>query len=247
MSTNSPVRVSVCMATYNGQEFVAEQVESILAQLTSVDELIIVDDASTDGTLDVVRHLNDPRIVFLPNEENSGYVASFEKAITASRGDYIMLSDQDDVWLAGRVETLVNALQAKNFVASNFSVFGGPANRFHKLQLKEADSRRWVANLITTWIGVRPYYGCTMAFRAAVKELILPFPDFLTETHDQWIAIVANLNQDMIHVEAPTVARRLHDENTTPKSRRPTAVILRARIMLLRAFFVALGRRARTR
>ncbi|UKA65451.1 glycosyltransferase [Arthrobacter sp. FW306-05-C] len=247
MNANAPVRVSVCMATYNGQEFVAEQVESILAQLTSMDELIIVDDASTDGTLDVVRGFDDPRIVLLPSKENRGYVASFEKAITASRGEYIMLSDQDDVWPAGRVETLVNALQEKNFAASNFTVFGGPANRYHKIQLKESDSRRWVANIITTWIGVRPYYGCTMAFRAAAKKLILPFPDFLTETHDQWIAIVANLNQDMIHVEAPTVARRLHDENTTPKSRRPTAVILRARIMLLRAFFVALGRRVRTR
>lgn len=247
MSTSAPVRVSVCMATYNGQEFVAEQVDSILEQLTSVDELIIVDDASTDGTVDVVRRLDDPRIVLLPSKENRGYVASFEKAITASRGEYIMLSDQDDVWTAGRVDTLVNALQSKNFAASNFTVFGGPANRYHKIQLKEADSRRWVANLITTWIGVRPYYGCTMAFRAAAKKLILPFPDFLTETHDQWIAIVANLNQDMIHVEAPTVARRLHDENTTPKSRRPAAVILRARIMLLRAFFVALGRKVRTR
>jgi len=240
------VRVSVCMATYNGQEYVAEQIQSILSQLSPQDELIIVDDASKDSTLDVVRRLEDPRIVLLPSAENKGYVASFEKAVSASRGEYIMLSDQDDIWLPGRVETLVDALQAKDFAASNFTVFGGPANRYHKVQLKESDSGRWVANLVTTWIGIRPYYGCTMAFRAAAKKQILPFPEFLTETHDQWIAIVANLNRSMAHVAAPTVARRLHDENTTPKSRRPVAVILRARIMLLRAIFVALGRKPGT-
>ena len=138
------------------------------------------------------------------------------------------------------------ALQTKDFAASYFTVFGGPANRYHKVQLKESDSNRWMANLVTTWIGIRPYYGCTMAFRAAAKKQILPFPEFLTETHDQWIAIVANLNRSMVHVAAPTVARRLHDENTTPKSRRPVAVILRARIMLLRAIFVALGRKSGT-
>lgn len=246
MSGAGAVRVSVCMATYNGQEYVAEQIQSILSQLSPEDELIIVDDASKDSTLDVVRRLEDPRIVLLPSAENKGYVASFEKAVSASRGEYIMLSDQDDIWLPGRVETLVGALQAKDFAASNFTVFGGPANRYHKVQLKESDSGRWVANLVTTWIGIRPYYGCTMAFRAAAKKQILPFPEFLTETHDQWIAIVANLNRSMVHVAAPTVARRLHDENTTPKSRRPVAVILRARIMLLRAIFVALGRKPGT-
>ncbi|MCY1674284.1 glycosyltransferase family 2 protein [Pseudarthrobacter sp. SL88] len=246
MNGDGAVRVSVCMATYNGQDYVAEQIQSILSQLSPEDELVIVDDASKDSTLDVVRRLQDPRIVLLPSAENKGYVASFEKAVSSSRGEYIMLSDQDDIWLPGRVETLVSALQTKDFAASNFTVFGGPANRYHKVQLKESDSGRWVANLVTTWIGIRPYYGCTMAFRAAAKKLILPFPEFLTETHDQWIAIVANLNRNMVHVAAPTVARRLHDENTTPKSRRPVAVILRARIMLLRAIFVALGRKPGT-
>ncbi|MFE8884912.1 glycosyltransferase [Pseudarthrobacter enclensis] len=247
MSGQGQVRVSVCMATYNGQEYVTEQIESILAQLSPEDELVIVDDASKDSTLDVVRRIADPRIVLLPNARNKGYVASFERAITASRGEYIMLSDQDDVWLEGRVTSLVNALQTKDFAASNFTVFGGPANRYHKIQLKESDSNRWAANLVMTWIGIRPYYGCTMAFTSRAKNMILPFPTFLTETHDQWIAIVGNRNRSMVHLAAPTVARRLHDDNTTPKSRRPVAVILRARIMLLRAFFVALGRKADTR
>lgn len=245
MSTTENVRVSVCMATYNGEDYVAEQIASILDQLAVNDELIIVDDASKDATTDVVRSIDDPRINLLPSRENRGYVASFEKAIAASRGAYIMLSDQDDVWLPGRLDNLLKSLQTKAFAASNFTVFGGPANKLQKVQLREADSGRWIANLVTTWIGIRPYYGCTMAFRSDAKKLILPFPSFLTETHDQWIAIVANLNREMAHVEPATVARRLHEQNTTPKSRRPISVIVRARIMLLRAFGVALSRKLR--
>lgn len=243
MKAEAAVRVSVCMATYNGQDYVAEQIGSILQQLSPQDELIVVDDASKDATADVVRSVGDPRIVLIPNRENKGYVASFERAIASSRGEYIMLSDQDDVWLPGRLDVLVNSLQTKTFAASNFTVFGGSANKLQKVQLRQGDGRRWVANLITTWIGVRPYYGCTMAFRATGKRLILPFPAFLNETHDQWIALVANLHREMVHVEEATVARRLHDQNTTPKSRRPLAVIVRARIMLLRAFYVAVARK----
>jgi glycosyltransferase involved in cell wall biosynthesis len=247
MNADAAVRVSVCMATYNGQEYVSEQISSILGQLSSKDELIVVDDASKDGTADVVRRIGDPRIVLMPNPENKGYVASFERAIAASRGEYIMLSDQDDVWLPGRVDLLIKSLQDKTFAASNFTVFGGPANKLQRVQLKRADGHRWVANLITTWIGVRPYYGCTMAFRADGKRLVLPFPGFLNETHDQWIAVVANLHREMAHVEEATVARRLHEQNTTPKSRRPLAVIVSARIMLLRAFAVAVMRKLRNR
>jgi glycosyltransferase involved in cell wall biosynthesis len=246
MNAKAVKRVSVCMATYNGQDYLAEQISSILDQLSPEDELIVVDDASKDGTIDVVRSINDSRIILLPNQENMGYVSSFEKAIAASKGAYIMLSDQDDIWLPGRVEKLVDSLQTKAFAASNFTVFGGPANKLQKVQLKKADSGRWLSNLVTTWIGIRPYYGCTMAFRADAKRLILPFPTFLTETHDQWIAIVANINLEMEHVESATVARRLHEQNTTPKSRRPISKIVRARIMLLRAFLVALRRKSQT-
>lgn len=238
-------RVSVCMATYNGAEFVGEQLASITEQLGPDDEVIVVDDASTDGTADVVTALQDPRIRVIPGTLNRGYVATFERAIAESRGRYVMLSDQDDVWLPGRVDALVGALAENWFVASNFSVFGGAPNRLHRIRLRARDSRRRAANLFATWVGYRPYYGCAMAFREEAKGLILPFPTFLDETHDQWIALVGNLHRKMVHLEEPTVSRRLHDLNTTPKTARPVKVILRARIMLLRAFASALLRKWR--
>lgn len=237
--------VSVCMATYNGAEFISAQMSSILEQLGPGDEVIVVDDASSDRTLDVIRSFGDARITVFPSTVNRGYVSAFERAITESKGRYILLSDQDDVWMSGRVDSMIAALRDNWFVASNFSVFGGTPNRLHRILLRERDSKRWLANLFATWVGYRPYYGCTMAFRAEAKPLILPFPTYLAETHDQWIAMVANLHRKMYHLEKLTVARRLHDLNTTPKGMRPLKVIIAARIMLVRALASAWVRKSR--
>ncbi|MDM7989804.1 glycosyltransferase [Arthrobacter sp. zg-Y877] len=240
-------QVSVCMAAYNGAAHIEEQVASILPQLAHGDELVIVDDASTDDTAKILEALEDPRIRVIRSAVNRGYVRTFEAALAASTGEYVFLSDQDDVWLPGRVDAMVAELGHADVVASNFGYFGQKPRRIESLRLRSADSgRRW-ANLLMLWIGVRPYYGCAMAFRGEVRNLILPFPAFLTETHDQWIALVGNLRGSMAHLEANTLDRRLHDNNTTPKKARSLLLILRSRIMLVRAFAVALTRMRRLR
>lgn len=238
-------RISVCLASYNGERYIEEQLQSILMQLDDLDEIIVVDDASSDGTTTVIESFTDPRIRLIVNSRNIGYVASFEKAITISSGNFVMLSDQDDIWLPGRVEILLNALKLKQFAASNFTTFGGRPNRLQKIKLKRSNERHSLRNIFATWVGYRPYYGCTMAFRAEGKDRLLPFPSFLHETHDQWIAIVANMGAQMAHVEQATVTRRLHEDNTTPKKSRQIRIIFRARMNLLRAIFVALERRIR--
>ncbi|MCC3276974.1 glycosyltransferase [Arthrobacter sp. zg-Y20] len=235
-------RVSVCMAAYNGAEHIREQIDSILSELGPGDELVVVDDASTDKTRDVVSGVGDSRIRLIPSSVNRGYVRTFEAALAHSRGEYVFLSDQDDVWIPGRVQRMVDALQDAEVVASNFSFFGQQPRAIESIRLRSADSgRRW-ANLFALWVGYRPYYGCSMAMRSSVLSLILPFPGFLTETHDQWIAMVANLAGTMHHVEEDTLRRRLHEANTSPKQWRSLRRILAARLMLLRAFLVAVRR-----
>ncbi len=241
-SEERSIRASVCMASYNGAAHVVEQLESILAQLGSDDEVVVVDDASIDASVQMVTGLGDSRIRLIRSPSNEGYVRTFEKALTASRGDYVFLSDQDDRWLPGRLDLMLDALSAQPVVASNFSFFGQNPRAIESLRLKADDSsRRWI-NLLLLWIGVRPYYGCAMAFRRDVAPLILPFPRFLYETHDQWIAMVGNLIGGMRHLEQDTLSRRLHESNTTPKKSRSALLILRSRIMLARAFVVAARR-----
>jgi glycosyltransferase involved in cell wall biosynthesis len=241
------VRASVCMASYNGSAHVVQQLESILAQLEPEDEVVVVDDASTDSSADVIAGVEDGRIRLIRSPANRGYVRTFEAALTASRGRYIFLSDQDDIWLPGRLDLMIDALSASPVVASNFSFFGQAPRAIESLRLKAEDSTRKWTNLLLLWIGVRPYYGCAMAFRRDVAPLILPFPAFLHETHDQWIAMVGNLAGGMRHLEQDTLSRRLHDTNTTPKTVRSPLLILRSRIMLARAFLVAARRVLRYR
>jgi glycosyltransferase involved in cell wall biosynthesis len=234
------------MAAYNGVLHIHEQLDSILAQLNEHDEVLIVDDGSTDGTREWLTTLHDPRVKAHFNDVNLGYVRNFEKALQLSTGDIIMLSDQDDLWLPGRVDALIRALDNAEAVASNFSYFEGTPRKIEQFRLKNGTGNHKIRNLIRLWIGIIPYYGCAMAFRRSFIQTSLPFPPFLYETHDQWLAMLANVRGTMTHLELETLSRRLHAHNTTPKTFRGLSTILKARWMLTKAFIEALHRRKTT-
>ena len=103
--------ISVAMATYNGEAYIVQQIESILHQTHPVDEIIIVDDGSTDRTVDYIRQLNCPLIRLWQNETNLGYIENFYKALTQTTGAYIFLADQDDIWEPDKVEQVLSVLQ----------------------------------------------------------------------------------------------------------------------------------------
>lgn len=238
-------RVSVCIAAYNGSQYIAEQLESILAQLRDEDEVVVVDDHSIDDTVAVVAAISDRRVRLVRADANRGYVRTFELAIGLATGDIIFLSDQDDVWLPGRRDAMVKALEDAELVVTNFSYFGGEVPRLQRRRLSAGDSTHRLRNIFWIWVGVRPYYGCCMAFRADLRARLLPFPSYLTETHDQWIGFVGNAEGPVRHLEADSVARRIHDDNATAKTSRPLATVLRARAMTARAALEALRRSRR--
>lgn len=233
-----PVRASVCMATYNGRRFLGEQLESVLGQLGPADEVVVVDDASVDGTPDFVGDIGDPRLRLFRHEVNAGYIRTFEEALTRADGEVLLLSDQDDVWLAGHVEVLVQAARASGVAASNLCILGrdggfpGPYGQ-RDWTLRREDSGRSSRNLGALLAGNRPYFGCAMALHRTMRDTVLPFPAFLDESHDQWIAVCGNVAGRMAHVEQRTIARRLHDTNTSsPRPRGPSAVLHSRRLVL---------------
>ena len=89
--------ISVCMATYNGEKFVCQQLRSITAQLGTADEVIVSDDGSTDSTLAVIESMGDSRIKTIEGPRRRSPVWNFENALRHAKGDYIFLADQDDV------------------------------------------------------------------------------------------------------------------------------------------------------
>lgn len=238
------VRVSVCMATYNGARYLEPQLASILAELEPQDEVVIVDDASRDSTPRYLQEVDDPRVHVHLRTVNRGYVRTFEEALQLATGDVVMLADQDDVWVPGRRALFVSALEDSGVAASNLELLGSGDALPHPItgrtwRLDPRSSRHGVRNALRILAGVAPYYGCAMAVRRDALERVLPFPDFLDESHDLWIAMFANAHRIMRHVDQPTIRRRIHDANASPSRPRGIVAVLRARLMLLRAWRAA--------
>lgn len=242
--------VSVCMAAYNGARWLPEQLGSILEQLAPHDEVVVVDDASTDDTRAVLAAVEDGRVRVLQHPRNLGYVRTFADAMAAARGDVLLLADQDDVWEAGRVGALVAALHGSDVVAGNVGVLGGPdALRGpygqRRWRLRSSDSRRRVRNVLGILAGNRPYYGCAMGLRREALDRVLPFPPYLTESHDLWIALYGNLAGSITHLDQVVLRRRFHDSNASPSKPRGVVAALRSRLLLLRCTAEVLRRRRR--
>jgi len=227
------VRVSVCMASYQGAQFIEEQISSILDELGPYDELVIVDDASPDNTVQVINAFPDTRIRLIQSAKNAGYVRAFESAIGASRGEFIFLSDQDDLWIPGRVDRMLEALRGAGMVATNFAMLGGGPRPWIPPLNPSMDSRS-ISNLFGVLVGYRAYYGCGMAFRREMVPIVTPIPPYVRESHDLWFAICGNIAASIVHLEEPSLLRRLHDQNETPAGFRSLRRIAAARMMLCR-------------
>lgn len=210
--------VSVCMATYNGEKFLHEQVASILVQLTEGDELVVVDDCSTDKTVDLLRQFGGRLIKVLQNERNLGVNATFERAVCCASNEIIFLADQDDIWIEGRVDRMCQALiNAGALVVSSNSYYidaRGEALDYGFYRLKAADSCRHLLNIIRIFLGRAPYFGCAMAFRRKMASYLFPLPRYV-ESHDLWIALASNLLGSNVHLDDDTLMRRVHGGNAS--------------------------------
>jgi glycosyltransferase involved in cell wall biosynthesis len=240
--------ISVCMAAYNGSAYIGHQLRSILSDLRPDDEVVVVDDASTDDTLAVVEALDDDRVRIIRQPGNRGYVRTFEAALRAARGEVLLLADQDDEWVAGRRDALVKPARASGVAASNLEMLGTGEPLPSPLsgrpwRLRASTSGHRLRNELSILAGAAPYFGCAMAVSRDMLPAILPFPDFLSESHDLWIATVANASGRMTHVEAATVRRRIHEANASSSRPRGVRLALASRWMLLRAWREARRRR----
>lgn len=190
--------VSVCLSTYNGEKFIEKQIRSILRQLTESDELIVSDDGSTDGTIEIIKSIGDSRINILhhqhskyyenkKNARNFYYVTeNFENALMNAKGDYIFLSDQDDIWLPERVSIVLNKLQSYDCVMCNFATI----DENDKVLKNPFYKDNPVVNSMMRNVIKSNFLGCCMAFNRGVLEYSLPFPKNLIN-HDGWIGCIS--------------------------------------------------------
>jgi len=224
--TSRSGHISVAMTTCNGERFLAQQLKSIMEQSVVPDEVVICDDASTDGTGEILtewRRRYPARIKLFFNPERLGVAKNFEQAIGATRGDIVFLADQDDFWQPDKVAKMRDLiLRAPHPVGvfSNSMVVDGnlnPTGRDHWRNrgfpeaLSEILADGWKQRL-SIFLKRVPAAGHDMAFHAELKSVLLPFPD-LPECHDTWIGLtLAALDRWSFTREELTLFRQ-HKEN----------------------------------
>ena len=247
--SRSDMSVSVCMATYNGAKYVSRQLRSILDQLADDDEVIVVDDCSTDGTVEVVKQLGDRRIAVHVNDRNRGEVFSFGRAMQLAKNDFVFLSDQDDIWMPGRVSLMQRRLveAEASVVSSNFKWIAANEDPIEVSYdgVASGDSRRHLKNIVDIFIGKTNYYGCAMALRREFVPTIVPIPRFV-ESHDLWIALASNLAGSNVHIDDSTLLKRKHGSNVTSTiSTRSLFRKLKSRMVFAMSLVVLCDRRRR--
>ena len=214
--------ISVCMATYNGGKFIREQLESILSQLPSAGaEVVIADDGSTDETLSVAQSFGDSRIRVLPAEKHLGVIYNYERALQASKGEIIFLADQDDIWLPGKVDRVLTALNEANLVIHDAWMLR-PSDSSWTRAGKLSDIRAYKGGIVANW-WKNSFTGCCMAFRRSILDKALPFPKNLP-MHDQWLGLVAEKNFKVKSINEPLVEYRQHSTNATHIGNSPAGV-----------------------
>lgn len=225
---------SVCVATYNGENYIVEQLQSILTQIAPEDEVIICDDCSTDRTVERIEALADPRIRILYNGTHY-FRDTFEKALRAAQGDLIFLSDQDDVWLEGKYRSCVEALQHVDLVCTNSKLVNSRLEVINEDFFSIYGSGPGIMKNIVS----NTYYGSCMAFRRSLLEAALPFPPTHEIGHDTWLGLVAEGIGKVQFIRTPYLLYRRHSENTTviksfwSRSKRPLRKRVMSRVIVL--------------
>ena len=241
--------IFVCMATYNGAKFLREQLDSILTQLDGNAKVIVADDGSTDGTLEILREYaardakGAARVQLIPatglplgpiyNLERS-----LQEAYKQSNGDdLIFLADQDDVWLPGKVKQMEEALQNSALAVHDAYLLQELYEEAFERGDRLSEIRPFAKGLFKNWLKNR-YTGCCMVLRRELLDKALPFPKNLP-MHDQWLGMIAEKFFDVAYVDSPLISYRQHKKNATHIAGGGAGVIqkLKWRLDLLRAFW----------
>jgi cellulose synthase/poly-beta-1,6-N-acetylglucosamine synthase-like glycosyltransferase len=235
MQDTPRARVSVALGTHNGARYLREQLESILAQSRPVDEIVLSDDASGDGTVELAERVlaehrstdaATPALVVLRNPVALGVTRNFEQALRAASGDLVALCDQDDLWHPDRVERALAELDARpglDLVAAEARLVdetGAPlgASLLETLGVDDATRTRLGTDAAFSELLKRNLLtGATMLVSRALVERASPFP--ASWVHDEWLAMVASVGGGIAVVAEPVIDYRQHGANQIGVSR----------------------------
>lgn len=203
--------VSVCMATYNGERFLKEQLDSIISELSPEDELVISDDGSSDNTLRIIEDFGDSRIKLFHNRTSHGVNNNFENALRNASGDFIFFADQDDIWIQGKVNKCVKHLLDSDCVIHDCFVTDSNLEIKDKSLFANINSGKgFIKNILHN-----SYSGSCMCIRRDLIPNILPFPKNTHFFYDQWIGLRTELKGNTMFINDKLIKFRRHDSSTS--------------------------------
>lgn len=217
------LRVSIALATYQGEAYLSEQLQSFLSQTRLPDELCVSDDGSSDGTVRIIEDFRRRAPFPVKLSSVSGWVGSdknFEKALLGCSGEFILFSDQDDVWLPDHIESLIGPMEQDArimAVASNSTYVSRdliPTGEDSKSQERFSNAQRDAINRLPhnqfeQVLRHRVALGHGMAFRAEILPLLVPFPQ-RTWNYDHWVFILAAAAGFVTYAIEPLTLHREH-------------------------------------
>lgn len=230
------IRVSVAMATYNGEAYIKQQLESIIANITEEDEIVISDDGSKDNTIDIIlfysKQCNNIKLIKGPGK---GVMKNFENAISHTRGQYIFLADQDDVWLKNKVEETLALFDSDKVkaVVNDVAVIDKNQKIMLPSFFKYRKSRGGVLHNIVR----NSYLGCAMCFKAEMKSRILPIPEsglMSDQWHDQWIGLLCDYYGQVCFTHKILGYYRRHGGNKSSMERGSVRQMIVNRVIITR-------------
>ncbi len=225
---------SVVMATYNGEKYIQEQIESILKNMTEKDELIISDDGSTDKTLQIINEFleKDSRIKLIQGP-HMGVKKNFENAIINANGKYIFLSDQDDIWNKEKIKKVLQIFEKEDCTLVIHDAVIVDEN-LKCVNSSFFDYRKSGKGILKN-IWKNTYIGCCMAFSTELKNKIIPIPQEI-EMHDQWIGLINEKYGKCYFLKEKLIKYRRHSNNVSQMHHYGIKKMLKNRIVLIKKY-----------
>lgn len=215
--------VDIIMATYNGEKYLTEQIESLIGQTHKNWRLLVSDDGSTDNTVDILERYmkSDERITIVNVVRQGGIIQNFSKALRFSTSPYVMFCDQDDIWCPDKVSIMINSLkEIESSRGQDIPVLGfsdlclvdeaGAVIHKSFYQYNRLDPNNNLDYRYLSWRST--VYGCTVIFNRALLQLAMPLP-YDVPMHDQWFALIAARLGVVFYSPEPGVYYRQHCKN----------------------------------
>lgn len=204
------MRISIAMATYNGEKYLQSQLDSFQAQTRLPDELLVSDDCSSDGTVAILKGFSKVAsfpVTISENNERLGYAENFNKALEMTSGDLVFLSDQDDVWFSEKIETMLGVARSEQGMLAFMNDAALTDEVLREVGLTKVDQIRSAGLSESSFV-----MGSCAAIRRELLDLCLPIPAGY-KAHDRWIVSFADALEKRIVIDAVLQYYRRHEKN----------------------------------